>query len=140
MRDRPNLDSDPSERLTISWERFRSIDYYVRAHGCEWITNESIIDCIHNDRLEDASSPQTAETHHAARVAWLATRISCGAKLDPIHIHINHNKAYVFNGSHRLRAYQFLSRDHRVPAIVTGRLEVLDLYRKNRQGPEEDRA
>jgi hypothetical protein len=130
VRDHPDLTCDRSERIVLSWAQFRNIDYRVSPGACDWITTESIQQCLDHGHFEDASIPQTKQSHHAARIAWLVQHLRAGRSVDPIHIHVNHRKAYIFDGSHRLRAHQFLGLDDGIASIVTGRLEVLEQYRQ----------
>jgi hypothetical protein len=130
VRDKPDPLRDPSESLVLSWNQLGKIDYRVSPGACEWITFESIEQCIASGQLEDARIPQTEASHHAARIAWLVLHLSNGGTVDPIHIHINHRKAYIFDGSHRLRAHQFLGLEGHVASVITGRLEILEQYKQ----------
>lgn len=125
MRDKPNLKK--AKIWVISWNEFLENGYPVKPGGCEFVTTESINQCLARGHFEDARVPQTKASHHAARIAWLIKYIiETGNTLDPIHIHVSKKKAYVFDGSHRLRAYQYLHRDNAMPVLVTGRRKRLN--------------
>jgi ParB-like nuclease family protein len=127
VRDKPDLKK--ATAMTISWKRFTDNGFPVKPGGCEFVSFESIRQCLLTGHYEDASSPQTKYSHHAARIAWLIKYIEeTGNVLDPIHIHINRRKAYIFDGSHRLRAYQFLHMSDSMPVLVTGHMELIRDY------------
>jgi hypothetical protein len=110
-------DLSKSSRTVLSWKRLKSLDIPLR-EGCKWITDASIQHCLKHNLLEDAREPQSALSHHDARIAFLVKKLQAGKKLDAIHIHISKKKISIFDGAHRLRAHQFLGLDN-VEAIVT---------------------
>jgi hypothetical protein len=96
----------------------------VEYSGCDWISSESILECLDNNHVEDATVPQDINSHHAARIAHLIQSIQAGEKVAKIHIHVRRStsniKVLIFDGSHRLRAYQYLDKLDCVGAVITG--------------------
>ena len=123
-----------SMQTVISWQRFMSLGYTLR-QGCAWIDDQSIQHCLRTGLLEDARHHQNEYTHHAARVAWLVKRLN-GHHVDPIHLHIVRHKVSIYDGAHRLRAYQFLGIDNIPVRITADPPELLDKYIKKYNSAE----
>lgn len=96
----------------------------VECSGCDWISSESISDCLDNNHVEDATVPQDINSHHAARIAHLVQSVMARENVAKIHIHVKQStsqvKVLIFDGSHRIRAYQYLNRLDCVGAVITG--------------------
>lgn len=114
-----------AELVTLDWLRLsrsglavRGCAGRVKVGGCDWIDDASIADCLARGFLEDASQPQTAGSHHAARVAWLVALLGSGADIDPIEILVTPQRVLIFDGSHRLRALQYLGLLERVAVLI----------------------
>jgi hypothetical protein len=108
----------------VNWNVLEAGPVPIKRRGCDWINDHSIIMCLAAGRLEDVRAPQTAHSHHASRVASLVTLIRAGVVLDPIHLHIG-RKIAIYDGNHRVRAYQFCERMDCVPAKLTGNVKKL---------------
>jgi hypothetical protein len=108
--------------VLIDWYEFVFLSKIpLKEPGCDWITDESIKECLKVGHLEDTTVPQVRhKSHHSARIADLVVRLEAGEVLDPIHINAN-TRLSIYDGSHRLRAYQFVSKTRSIPAILTGK-------------------
>ena len=109
--------------VKLDWEQVQVCSPVpVKPGGCAWITFESIEACLRERHLEDVSSPQTPDSHHAARIAMLVTLLRDDVELDPIHVHVA-DKVRIHDGNHRLRAHQYVGRVKAIRARLTGEFD-----------------
>jgi ParB-like nuclease family protein len=120
---------------TINWQAFCTSSIKIIAShrrvkfsGCDWITSESIEAALTAHLFEDVLIPQTSQSHHNERIASLINMIQCGISLDHIHVHIHKNTVKLYDGSHRLRAYEYLNMLDDIPCIVTGNKALISPY------------
>lgn len=106
---------------TIAWsDVLLKLRHPSKVPGCDWISFSSIQECLDTGNIEDSTIPQCPTSHHAARIAHLVLKLRAGEVLDPIHLHINEKRCAIWDGSHRLRAYQFTGMLDKIPVILTG--------------------
>jgi hypothetical protein len=127
-KDQFKFDIKQAVNTVVSWRRLKSLRWPIR-EGCEWITDASIQHCIKNNLFENAYNPQTALSHHDARIAFLVRRLHSGKALDPIHLHVSNHKISIFDGAHRLRAHQFLGNDN-IEVRITSAPLLLESFRE----------
>lgn len=121
----PRVWKKPSEFIStnIAWsDVLLKMRHPSKLPGCDWITYESIQECLDTGNIEDTTTPQCPTSHHAARIAHLVLKLRAGETLDPIHLHCGPKRVSIWDGSHRLRAYQFTQKLSSIPVILTGGL------------------
>lgn len=130
----PRVWKQPAEYIatTIAWsDVLLKLRHPCKVPGCDWISFESIQECLDKGNIEDCTAPQCPTSHHAARIAHLVQKLRAGEALTPIHIHCSPKRCSIWDGSHRLRAYQFEGKLDNIPVIITGELaKCLDFVAK----------
>ena len=119
-----NIPGSEGYPCLLNWSAVRATPYEFKIEGCDWITDASLQECFLLGNFEDVNQPLSKESHHAARIASLIALLEAGQALNPMWIRVD-TKIRIMDGSHRLRAYQYLGRTDAIPAIVTGNIDVL---------------
>ena len=107
--------------MYLDWNAVVALDGIMVYPGAmQWVTFESIRECIRTGHFEDVFKPHTEKSHHAARIASLVRYLCLGVKLEPLRLHESAHFIDIKDGSHRLRAYQYIGSLDLIPVSVEG--------------------